>query len=219
MVHGFWSLEKEGWSVRLDPIDDSIATKAFKNYLHANNLDAGNYRISMFQFGNKTRFFYTWTKRLQPVTPDTYKMSADGSISHKDYPGDLLMEALNVEFSSVSSNSVGRFIEISIQIDTDNFVPPFKGQTKIISATKEIPGYEKQPLDEDLAQTVRPIHSYKNRKGETVFIAYAYTRVGGVVRRYRFVFENLDNPERRALLSWVECSVLARDIGDALYLA
>jgi len=83
---------------------------------------------------------------------------------------------------------------------------------KIISSVSEIPGYEKQSLEADLKEVVRPSWSYTNQKrSRLVYVLYTYRELGGVVSRYRFVFYGGET------FYGAECFDLGRDIGDALY--
>ena len=74
----------------------------------------------------------------------------------------------------------------------------------IINGTPSIPGYDKSPLDPDIAEAVRAPFSFGN-----VSVVYAYTQMRGLLHRYRFRFAN------GGVLGGVECAELGRDVGDA----
>ncbi len=77
----------------------------------------------------------------------------------------------------------------------------------VIKNVSDIPGYDRVPLDPDIAEAVRAPFSF----GNLVSVVYTYTRVGGVIRRYRFEFE------RGNMFRGAECTVIGRGIGNAVY--
>ena len=90
----------------------------------------------------------------------------------------------------------------------DDFTKLHAGESiSIISTASDIPGYEKAPLDADIADALRaPFDS-----GKLTTVVYTYQQIGGIVRRYRFTFQGGERFSR------AECAVVGRGIGEAHY--
>ncbi len=87
----------------------------------------------------------------------------------------------------------------------------------LISGTTDIPKYDSCALDDDIEPAVRPFFVSENakepgKKNTYAIVAYGYQKIGGVVYRYRFVFD-----ENGELCSYPRCAEVGRNIGDAQY--
>jgi hypothetical protein len=81
-------------------------------------------------------------------------------------------------------------------------------ETVVVESLEEIPGYAERPLDSDLAGIKVGTQVTKNAEEEKEIVVYTYTRINGLLNRYKF---------------WVKgkhfrcqsCTLMGRDIGDA----
>ncbi len=81
--------------------------------------------------------------------------------------------------------------------------------TRIISRLSDIPGYDKQPLDKDFAEIIRPPFRL-GEKDTAFYIFYTYEREGGIVKRWKcnFYKESLWNNDT---------IILGTGIGNAIF--
>ncbi len=77
--------------------------------------------------------------------------------------------------------AAGLFVEL---LSHQGLRPVFAGPAKVIESLNQIPGYEKSPLDPDIASTVRPPYNPSDNE----LVLFTYEQAGGIVCRYKFVF-------------------------------
>lgn len=180
-------------------IDAAKAGPLFTEHLVKLGLTPKSYAFSLSPFGQSTWIISCYLKGISPSLPWRHVMNSRGEV------GELTMDSLNVVFLNEWPSTPK---EDSRKALVQNFVELHAGEKVIIlKATSDIPGYDKAPLDEDLAKTVRAPFSF----GKVVSVVYTYQRIEGIVRRYRFEFENSTAFKR------AQCAILSRDIGDAQY--
>ncbi|MBL7044924.1 MAG: hypothetical protein ISR77_40225 [Pirellulaceae bacterium] len=141
-----------------------------------------------------------------PAPPPRYLILRDGGIVPLDFLDlEPLVIAYRKEGIAVSGDRKVETIARSL-IRLGDVCGPVE-----ISSVKDIPGYEKRPLDADLEAVVRAPWKFTDKEGNVYWICTTYTQNGGVVRRYKFVFGRglIGNP--------VDVIQLGRAIGDVFY--
>ncbi len=157
------------------------------------------FEFNLRPFGKSTWLINCYTKGLSPALPRRNVMNSRGVVKV------LTMDSMNVVFlneypSSPEDNNRKKLI--------DDFIRLHSGERiSIITKTSDIPGYAKSPLDDDIADAVRAPFSF----GNLTTVVYTYQPIEGIVRRYRFMFNN-GITFRKA-----ECAVVGRKIGEAQY--
>ena len=117
----------------------------------------------------------------------------------------LTMDSMNVVFLNEYSSSPQEKDRKQL---IDDFTKLHSGEhIIIINKTSDIPGYDKAPLDPDIADAVRAPFSFD----KLTTVVYTYQQIGGIVRRYRFAFKN------GITFRNSECAVVGRRIGEAQY--
>ncbi len=186
-------------AMELKRVDEAKAKSLFTEYLKGSGRPTEEYAFNLKPFGNSTWLINCYTKHFSPALPWRHVMNSRGEIK------EMTMDSLNVVFLNEYPSSPK-------EKDRDNLIQDFvklhAGEpVSVINKTSDIPGYDKAPLDPDIAQAVRAPFSYDN----LIAVVYTYQQIGGIVRRYRFQFENGTTFKR------VECAVLGKDIGEAQY--
>lgn len=210
-----WIKTAEGKAVHLPPIDAEViswnfetykradeeqAKKLFSAYLKKYTENAADYEFNVKPFRKASWIVSCFTKGLQPAIAWRNLITAKGDVR------EINDDSLNILFMNeypLSANT---------KEDKEKVIKDFLGlysgeEIIIINKASNIPGYDKNPLDPDLAPAIRA--QYVNKDGITVI--YTYQKIGGIVRRFRFHWTE-DNRFRKA-----ECSKLAKDIGAADY--
>ena len=84
-------------------------------------------------------------------------------------------------------------------------------ETIVLSLESDIPGFRREELDPDLQRLrLQPVEIRKD--GKVVSITYAWTAVGGKLKRYRFKSSPAAAPHGRS------CVILQTDVGVAKHL-
>ena len=180
-------------------VEEKKARLLFVEHLKGIGKSPQEHAFNLRPFGKSTWIISCFTKGIQPSLPWRHVMSSRGEIR------ELTMDSLNVVFLNEYPSSPGKKEQEQLIRD---FVKLHAGErVSVIGKTSDIPGYAKTPLDADIAEAVRAPFSF----GELVTVVYTYQQIGGIVRRYRFTFEN-GTRFRKA-----ECAVVGRAIGEAQY--
>ena len=190
--------------------DEATALRALDRYLAVEGSKEGGTRLSDFRcevelLGKSTWLIYATCKHLSPASTTLFIADSDGV-----RPASLvnLTYAHRKECSrSFDKEAHQKIIESMIRLHSGQ---PHRQPAKIISTIREIPGYEKKPLDPDLEAVIRPSFSSENERGDVTYIVYTYSQGGGGVYRYKFGFRREGVGLYRA-----ERVELGRGIGDA----
>jgi len=148
----------------------------------------------------KTTWIIDFSSGWEPDDPWRHFMNSRGTIEERN------MDSMNAVFLSEYPSSPEE--EDRKQLIGDFIKLHSEQNAQIIANTSDIPGYDKAPLDTEVADAVRTPFSF----GTLTTVVYTYQRVGGIVRRYEFTFED-GIAFRRA-----QCVVIGRDIGEAQHL-
>jgi len=180
-------------------VEKTRAGSLFSEYLKRNGEPPDDFTFNLSPFGKTTWIVSCYLKGLHPAIPSRYVMNARGEVR------ELTLDSMNVVFMNEYPSSPEKE-------DRDKLIKAFTklhtGETvAIISETSDIPGYDKASLDADIADAVRSPFS----SGNLTTVVYTYQQVGGIVSRYRFVFETGKTFRK------VECAILGEDIGEAQY--
>jgi len=183
----------------LKRVEEKKAKSLFVQHLKSIGKTPEEFAFNTKPFGKSTWLIDCYTKGLEPALPWRHVMNSRGRVK------ELTMDSMNVVFL----NEYGVSPE---EKDRKKLVEAFTTlhsgeRVSIISRTSDIPSYAKAPLDADIADAVRASFSF----GKLTTVVYTYQQIGGIVRRYRFTFDN-GTAFRNA-----ECSVVGRKIGEAQY--
>jgi hypothetical protein len=182
-------------------IDPKKSREIFTKYLIKNGMKPDDYALKTEPFGKFTTMIHCESTREMPSFSTLHIMDAKGRVCHASLNN--LANAFMIEFPV----SLGE----SEQMDLIEKFVSYQGLgQKIIEKTSDIRDYAKAPLDKDLEATVRAPWK-KDQHGAMIRIVYTYQWHGGVVRRYRFRFEQGER------FRGVSCLVLGKSLGDALY--
>jgi len=180
-------------------VDKTRARSLFSEYLKRNGEQPDGFTFNLSPFGKTTWIVSCYLKGLHPAIPSRYVMNARGEVR------ELTLDSMNVVFMNEYPNSPEKEDRDKL---INEFIKLHTGETVvIISETSDIPGYTKAPLDADIADAVRAPFNL----GKMTTVVYTFQQVGGIVSRYRFVFET-GKTFRKA-----ECAILGEDIGEAQY--
>jgi len=183
----------------LKRVEEKEARSLFVGHLVTLGKDPKHYAFNLASFRKSTWVISCFLKDEQPALPSRYVMNSRGEIRK------MTMDSLNVvllnEYSSLPKEEDRKDL-------IQDFVELHAGENVvIINKTSNIPGYDKAPADPDIARAICAPFSFGNR----VSVVYTYQRIEGIVRRYRFEFENGISFKR------VRCAVMGTKIGDAQY--
>lgn len=160
------------------------------------------YSMSTRLFGKRSQFIYLTIRVQSPSIPQVFVMdNVYGRIQENGM--ESLAWLCQREFPDPKTEEEKRTI-------VRTFLRLHRPEQRVISATADIPGYDKRRLDPDLEPTVSPAFATKDDAQTDAFVVFTYERIGGAVRRYRFPFKKH--------LGLPACILLGSDIGDALYL-
>jgi len=186
-------------AAELKRIEEPKASSLFVEYLRSKGLSPADYAFNFKAFGKSTWIVSCYATGIKPSLPWRHVMNSRGEVH------ELTIDSLNGVFLNEYSalpEEKGRAGLIR------EFVKLHAGEDVfIINSAADIPGYEKAPLDPDVAGAVRAPFSFNN----LITVVYTYQQIGGIVRRYRFQFKNGVNFGR------VEVVVVGRAIGEARY--
>jgi hypothetical protein len=189
-----------GQAGELTRIDEGKAKSLFVEYLKATGkTEKAINTISLTPFGRSTWVIHCYANGLEPQHSWRHVMNSRGEVM------ELTLDSMNVVFrneypSSPQENDRKTLIEAFTKLHSGESV-------SIISRLSDIPGYDKTPLDPDIAPAVRGPFSF----GKLTTVVYTYQQIGGIVRRYRFAFDD------GATFRKAECIIVGHGIGDAQY--
>ena len=183
----------------LKRVEEKKARLLFAQYLTSIGRPPEEFAFNPKPFGTSTWLIDCYTRDEEPSLPWRHVMNSRGEVK------ELTMDSLNIVFlneypSPLDDNARKKLIEDLSGLHSGERV-------SIITKTSDIPGYDRVPLDKDIADALRAPFSF----GKLTTVAYTYQQIGGIVRRYRFSFENSARFRR------VECAIVGRDIGEAQY--
>lgn len=189
-----------GSAKELKRVEEKQAKAYFSQYLKSlgKNPEASAFKLK--PYGNSTWLIYFHTEDLKPSLAWRHFMNSRGEVR------ELTMDSMNIVFLNEYSQSLEdekdreKLIESFTTLHSEECV-------SIISKVADIPSYTKAPLDTDIADAIRGPFSF----GKLTTVVYTYQRIGGIVRRYRFTFDD------GLVFRKAECAVVGRDIGEAQY--
>jgi len=149
----------------------------------------------------KETYIASLSKHNSPLT--RYIIFKDERVVPLDL--EQLITAYQKEMIEASSTLERKTIAMSLIRLADDDGPVF------ISQLSDIPGYKRHSIDRDLENMVRAPWEYKSRRGGIYVVLYTYTQFGGVVRRYKFLFNEF------GLLHPADVFTFGYDIGYASY--
>jgi hypothetical protein len=165
---------------------------------------SGNYDAGRSLFGKRTHLFWLFMKGLSPATPSCVLLleGASGKLMEKDLQS--LTEVCLAEFPQVDDPNVHKLI-------MRTFLHLYDPKQVIIATVEDIPLYQKQRLKPGAETEVCPMLAESIPPASFAYTICTYTQVGGIVRRYRFLFK-----EKKTLQvpKYIE---IGRDIGDAMH--
>jgi hypothetical protein len=183
---------------QLKRVDETHAKKLFTEHLKKLDKRLEDYTYSFEPF-RKSTWMISCIPRAMELGGVGWRhvMNSRGEIE------ELSIGSLNVVFMNEYPSSPEKTQQEELMRD---FVSLHSGEkTPVINGIVDIPGYEKSKLDPDIEDALRAPFKF----GNLVWVVYTYQQHGGIVRRYRFEFEN-GNRFRRA-----ECAKVGAGIGDA----
>jgi hypothetical protein len=183
----------------LERVEEKKARSLLALHLKSISKTPEAFAFNLRPFGKSTWLIDCYTKDEEPSISWRHVMNSRGEVK------ELTMDSLNIVFlneygASPEEKERKKLIE--------DFTTLHSGErVSVINKTADIPGYAKAPLDADIADAVRAPFSF----GKLTTVVYTYQQIGGIVRRYRFTFDN-GTTFRKA-----ECAIVGRNIGDAQY--
>ena len=168
-------------------------------YFLDEKMDPEDYEFASKKLGKDTLIIYTYLKHMSPAIPTRYICFKNGQIQPLNL--ETLTQAYRDELINiVPSMKKAEIIIKFVEHHTDEDI-------KHIKSIADIPEYKRKPIDPDLENTVRDIY----KTAESVYIAYFYQHIGGIVYRYRFQFDNDDNIKRISQI------VIGEAVGNPIY--
>ena len=183
----------------LKRVEEKKARSLFVQHLKFIGKPPGELAFSLKPFGSSTWLIDCYTKDEEPSIPWRHVMNSRGEVK------ELTMDSLNIVFLNEYPPSLDDDARKKLIADFSELHSAER--VSIITKTSDIPGYDKAPLDKDIADALRAPFSF----GKLTTVVYTYQQIGGIVRRYRFSLENGTRLKR------VECAIVGRDIGEAQY--
>ena len=183
----------------LQRVDGKKAKSLFIEHLKAIGRNTEEHEFNLRPIGKSTWLINCFTRGLSPSLPWRFVMNSRGRTT------ELTMDSLTVVFlNEYPSSHEKKDQEQLIQ----EFIELHAGENiEIIRKISDIPGYTSSPLDTDIADAVRSPFSF----GKLTTVVYTYQQIDGIVRRYRFTFEN------GITFKKAEVAVVGQAIGDAQY--
>lgn len=186
-------------AAELKRVEESKANSLFVEYLRSRGLSPDDYAFKLKAFGKATWIISCYATGMKPSLPWRHVMNSRGEVD------ELTMDSLNGVF-------LNEYSALPEEKDRTGLIQEFVKlhageEVSIVNGAADIPGYAKAPLDQDIAGAVRAPFSFSN----LITVVYTYQQIGGIVRRYRFQFQNGVNFSR------VEVAVVGRAIGEARY--
>ena len=183
----------------LDRVAEDKARALMTKHLKRVGEPHEEWAIKLEPYGVSTWLVNCFPMREKPSLPWRHVMNSKGRVE------ELNADSLNVVFLNEYPATPKKEDRTKL---IDDFTKLHAGEhIKIITKAADIPGHEKAPLDADIADAVRaPFDS-----GKLTTVVYTYQQIGGVVRRYRFTFQDGER------FSKAECAVVGRGIGEAHY--
>jgi hypothetical protein len=186
-------------ATELSRVEEHKARSLFAEYLKKVDKSPNKYSFSLKPFGKSTWIIDCLNTAEDPSRPWRHIMNSRGEVT------ELTIDSMNVVF-------LNEYSVLPEESDRKKLIDDFTTQhsgdpVNIIAKTSDIPGYDKAPLDADIADAVRAPFSF----GKLTTVVYTYRQVGGIVSRYRFQFNNGTSFKK------AECVVVGKGIGDAQY--
>jgi hypothetical protein len=183
----------------LKRVEEKKARHLFAQHLKSISKAPEAFAFNLKSFGKSTWLIDCYSKDEEPSISWRHVMNSRGEVK------ELTMDSMNIVFL----NEYGASLE---EKERKKLIKDFTAlhsgeRVSIINETADIPGYAKAPLDADIADAVRAPFSF----GKLTTVVYTYQQIGGIVRRYRFTFENGTTFKR------AECAVVGRAVGEAQY--
>jgi hypothetical protein len=183
----------------LNRVEEKKAKSLFVQHLKSIGKTPEELAFNTKPFGKSTWLIDCYTKGLKPALPWRHFMNSRGEVN------ELTMDSMNVVFLNEHGQSPEEEDRKKL---IESFITLHSGErVSIINKATDIPGYAKAPLDADIADAIRGPFSF----GKLTTVVYTYQQIGGIVRRYRFSFEN------GTVFKKSECAIVGREIGEAQY--
>lgn len=181
----------------------------FKNHLVAEGLDPSKHRLTASYYGSRIIILSRWD--LEPTVspylgPAQYYMDARlrrAVIYRLD--AKTIGWLIDTEFHPITADKRLTAVHAYLQLHDPG--------AKLIDSVRSIPGYDKRPIDPDVRSAIRPTFEFVDRNTNFMFdvlVCYTYSKIGGVITRYRFAFHD-------GYLHEVSPLKVCENVGDAEY--
>ena len=172
---------------------------AIHQYFLNEDTDPSQYEFAKRELGKSTSIIYVVLKGMVPAIPMRYIYFNDGEVTPLNL--NSLTRAYRVELENiVPDKTKDMIIKNFVRHDSDE-------EIEQIESIDDIPNYRNNPLDPDMEISVRKLFQI----GESIYVAYFYQRIGGLVLRYRFKFKEDGNLDK------VSRTIIGEGIGTPVY--
>jgi hypothetical protein len=184
---------------------ESEAQTVFATYLQTRSQNSKAYDITLQPFEHLTWIIRVHERGLLNPVPTRYTIDQHGMVGELGRDPDTALPQVNNVFKQ----------EYPMSLTTEERLPMIQAfinlhtgaEMAILTQLADIPGYSKAELAPDVAAAIRAPFEVS----PDVMLVYTYQRVGGVVSRYRFIFQ----PD--GIFKAAECAILGQRVGDAQY--
>lgn len=212
VIGDFWTSHFSNTNAIDGYVGESIALPAalgyLKNFLELRGIRSSQLSMTARNYGSgKSILFSVFSKSRMPEIGSKYLMDCSFvGAPIREMDDQAVMRAVGREISPITKE---KHLELA-----KSFLALRAPGSILVENAKDIPGIDLHPPDADLVRAIGPVLSVTevvtNREPalakREVLVLYAYTRLGGLLTRYRFTFDAWGND--------VFTSVVGRRVGD-----